>query len=326
MTADYPRFAAQRGRLSWWVRQGSDTAEGRAALSGGEGAAGYWSRLLHTITAYGYGQALAHKVMDGVRWQAEVAGDGTPLTGPADLTAARDSCAAHGKAFIPVVVPRYWAGDAPAPEQQAEQHAAIARHCGVLMIDAEPYPGFVEIEHGRFFPAYWARLRAQTEAFLINQPDPRPWGLAGARVRETRGCYDAICAQHYVGWVAGGVNWVDVAVEAARFRALTAELAVEAYATLYAADRADLAAAFARAIAGEVQGLCGFALGPATAGQLATIGAAARAAVTTLPEPLPLAPPAPSYEQVQLGIIRKVLDGSPQAMRAARDDLAKLVG
>lgn len=294
------------GRMGIWLRQYSDTAERTL------------TRIIDTLHAYGGYDLLVLKVADGLNWQS--ANDPTmPLRSTNDLLAIQSFCESRGVSFCPVVVPRGLRGE-------AQFHGEIARAAGVLMTDIEPYQHFWDQAPYDQIPWYTRELRQEASgAYLVNQPDPRIAGRRDAKVDETAGHFDAICAQHYVGW--SSVGWTDVANEVRSFDSLAA-LGREMYVTLYGVERIDLAGAFWRHVVDRSLGGHVFAMGVMNAEELRFFGGLPRSPKPQpkpdpKPDPLPDPTPAPTIEQVKLGLIRKLLDDE---WRAARDDLNKIVG
>lgn len=286
---DFPRFAANKGRSTLWLRQSGDTAERTPEA------------IRQTVIDYGYG-GIAPKVADGMRYQALNDPTGaTPYNGLDAIEAARDFYAAAGLVFVPVVVPRYWQPGQtneptyapPTPEAQGEFHGAIARLCGCLVTDTEPYtPGFWGYAQ-ELIPRYAAALRRNAgDAYLINQPDPRYYGRTDGKVQETAQYYDAIMAQHYVGWA--GANWLSVATELLVLDQIAA-LGRDLYVTLYGVERVDLARQFGEQAANTraVLGYNVFAMGPMNADQLRTLSGID---LSVAPEPIPFTQPQPEPE------------------------------
>lgn len=294
--ANFPRFDAQRGRVTIWCRQYGDTGERSTPA------------LIETLGTYGY-SGFAPKVADGLNWQARNDPTGaTPFDSLAAVAEVRDDFAAAGIAFLPVVVPRHWPGDdTPDPGAQGEFHGQIARLCGCLVTDCEPYAGFW-LGNPDGLIEYAKALRAAAgDAYLINQPDPRPFGMADARVAETAGQYDAIMAQHYVGWASAG--WTDVAGEVNRVRGIRL-MGRETYVTAYGVERTDLAIEFCRrAVADGVAGINVFCLGPMTIANLQTFGGFIRG---IKPNPIPGTEPIPDPGPLPPGPVVPVI-GIPAA-------------
>lgn len=243
------------GRVGYWLRQFSDTGERELPL------------IIDNIKRLGGGNCLCMKVADGSTWQGRNDEAGlTPIFSLEDVLRMRDYCHARGVTFLPVVVPR-----GADPVGEAAFHGRIADAVGALMTDIEPYPGFWDRGAWERIPDYTRALRkAAPNAYLINQPDPRGWARDAVRVVETAGDFDAIAAQHYVGWA--GVGWFDVGLEVRRFEQLAA-LGREMYVTLWGTERTDLALAFWNRVREHTLGVNIFAFGPMDGRQLATFAA-----------------------------------------------------
>jgi hypothetical protein len=275
------RHRAQYGRIGYWLRQLTpDTGERTLP--------GVIATILTDGVALDAGGCLALKCADGVDFQG-AADSSLPINSVADVVAARDLCWQSGVDFLPVVVPR---GADPAAE--AQLHGSIFSAVGCGMVDLEPYEGFYYPDQSTI-PQYVAALRAASgNAYLIVQPDPRPFGLQDIQFTSIYGAFDGICAQHYVGWT--GVGWTDVQAEVQRFTALAA-LGKDMYVTIYAADPSfpaqnTLPVDFWQAVRGVALGVNVFAFGPMNLAQLQAIQAMPRPAVQ--PDPLGNQPqPAP---------------------------------
>lgn len=279
-----------KGRVGYWLRQLTpDTNEGTI---GG---------VLNTMVDLGKGNALCLKVMDGSTWQGAI-DPSLPVNSIDDVIAIREQCHARDIGFLPVVVPR-----GASPIEDGKIHGAIAKSVGTLITDLEPYDGYWDKTNTSRIPEYTRVLRETSDdAYLINQPDPRSYGLTGARVYETAPHFDAFCSQHYVGWAS--TDWVDVDQEYYSVLQL-ATLNKDMYVTLYGLERIDLALAFWDRVQPIVQGACIFAFGPMNAGQLLTFGAMSRPA----PSPEPLDAPVPGVD------CRNIIDGLTLARTGLRD-------
>lgn len=276
MGYDYwPRFPALRGRVVPWLRQHGDTSEHTI------------EKIADRLIEYGY-DGLAPKVADGPYLQAHVAGDGlTPYKTYQDVADVRDYLRSRGLVMIPVVVPR--GPDVASWLDQAHVHAELARICGCLITDIEVGVQFIESDTPGI-KGYTSSLRSLAgDAYLINQPDPRPWAVTTSLVKETAGNFDAIAAQDYIGWVAGGVNWTDIATEITRVHIFSGWFR-DTYTTLYGVDRTDLALQFAAGVRDLVLGYNVFAFGPMNGTELRSFG---QLLVDVAPEPFPGETPAP---------------------------------
>lgn len=290
------------GRFGYWLRQFGDTGEALAAHARAvnEGRAYDWREaldaILQNMQQIGGGNVLCLKVADGLRWQGSIDvlnRDGrfvrlTPIIDVDSLREVRDHCWARGVAFMPVVVPRGVAGE-------AEFHGQIGIACGALMTDLEPYAGFWDQSPLSLIPVYCEALRAVASAelvYLVNQPDPRRFGLIDARVQETAKFFDAVCGQHYVGWES--VAWIHVDRELQALRDLLKWFSA-AHVTLYGIERVDLALAFWAKARELVGGAHVFAFGPMNAAQLQAFATALKPSVEPLPLPghEPFPPPFP---------------------------------
>lgn len=232
-----------KGRTAWWLRQlKPDCGENTIA------------QVLQTMKDYGGGDCLCLKVMDGLDYQGTF--DVTlPINSLSDILAVRDLCHSMGVAFCPVVLPRGLIGE-------AEKHGAIAAAVGCLMIDLERGSGYWDHHDVSGIPIYAQALRvAAGDAYLINQPDPRDSYVCEA----PKAFFDAVCAQHYVGW--SDVGWTDVNLEVNRFYSLS-PLYRDAYVTLYGKDRIDLAVTFWESVMQRAEGFCVFSFGPMDGAEL----------------------------------------------------------
>lgn len=294
------RFNPMDGRMGLWLRQMSDTGEGNL------------DAILDTMRDYGGFNLLCPKVADGMTWQGQI-NPATPIRSVDDILVMKATCEARGVALCPVVVPR---GRDIAGE--AALHGMIARNLGCLMTDIEPYPGFWDQSPTARIPEYTRALRqAAGDAYLINQPDPREQAVKDTRVIETAADFDAMCAQHYVGWES--VGWTNVDIEVERFHRLNTE-GLDMYVTLYGTERIDLAGAFWERVHDDAGGFHCFALGSMNADQLRAFGGLSRPMPV---EPQPEPEPVVSIEQIQIGLIDKVLRQDWQALKA---DVMKLAG
>jgi len=297
---DYGQGAGMRtnpmaGRVGLWLRQFGDTAERTI------------DRILDTMRDYGGYNLLCLKVADGLTWQGQIDAH-TPVRSVDGVMAISATCAARGVALCPVVVPR---GRDIAGE--AAMHGMIARNLGCLMTDIEPYAGFWDQAPHARIPDYTRALRqAAGDAYLVNQPDPREGPVRDARVVESAGSFDAICAQHYVGWAA--VGWTNVDLEVQRFDQL-AGLAKDMYVTLYGVERTDLAAAFWERVKDRAGGFHCFALGPMDADQLQHFGGLP---MPVDPEPEPEPEPPIDYRATAVAALRDIIQQAADDEQAAQ--------
>lgn len=274
------------GRKGIWLREYADTGEGTTA------------GILSTASTYGGCSNLSLKVADSL----DLVGTydpSTPVKSLDDLTALRDACKAAGFTFLPVVVPRGRPGE-------AAFHGQIAQRCGALMVDIEPYAGSKKLPLPMKFwdqgptsniPQYWKDLRAAAgDAYLMAQPDPRQYGWSGAYVQQSLPYFDALCCQHYVGWM--GAGWTDVAAEV---KSVARDFATgkDVYVTIYGADpsfplQQNLPGQFWQQVQPNVLGLNIFAFGPMNGKQLNAVRDMPAPAVP--PEPID-PQPAPAQGQ-----------------------------
>ncbi len=261
------------GHRGVWLRQLADTGE--RSFPG----------VLATMQQFGF-DLLAAKVMDGGTWQGTI-DPLTPIHGLPDIAGLQTLCQQHGVTFLPVVVPR-----GVHPYDEANAHAAVAETCGSVMVDLEPFAGLWDGSSFDQIPGYCAQLRtAAPDAYLIIEPDARPYAWNAVNLPALVPSFDGCAAQQYVGWTSGGVNWTDVATEVQRYQALAA-LGWEMGVTLWGLDTTALAVQFWQALlAGQPQpaGFVTFSFGAMNRAELTTFGA--------LPVPRPV-PPQPTDADV----------------------------
>jgi len=267
MTTSTPRCPLLGG-VGWWLRQFSDTGEGTLPA------------IAQTMRDVGGGTCWMQKVMDGLDWQGEAAIDpSTPITSVATLTAFAQQTKSLGLPLIPIVVPR-----GANPQAEGQEHGAIAKAVGCLCVDLEPYSGFYDKSPLSTIPQYLSALRAAAgNAYLILQHDPRPYGSSGIGMPGAASSFDAICAQHYVGW--SSIGWTNVQQEIASFQAL-ASLGKDLYATVWALGDLSLMSQFWNAILPNCLGFSVFAFGYANETDLQTIAALPKPHIPT-PDPNP---------------------------------------
>lgn len=273
------------GRKGFWLREFADTAEGSLAA------------ILTTLTGIAGSSCLCLKVADGVDWVGSYDAK-TPIGNVADLAMAMAVCELAGVTLLPVVVPRGIAGE-------AEFHGTIAQTCGALMVDIEPYAGFYDQAPLATIPIYWRSLRAAAgDAYLMAQPDPRQSGWIDGKVSESWAFFDAICAQHYVGWQQ--VGWTNLAYEISLVKWITS-YGKDTYVTIYGADPSypfveTLPSDFWRAVQPTVLGLCVFAFGPMNRAQLSAVATLPAPAVQPDPLPKPKPDPKPQPDPVPVPV------------------------
>ncbi len=281
-------------RFGLWNRQFGDTAE--RTLTG----------ILTTMRDYGHYDLLVQKVADGTTWQGWI-DPATPLRSSQDVIVMQQSCEAWGTTMVPCVVPR--GRDIRA---EALMHAEIAERASALVVDLEPYEEFWDGSDFSRIPEYWVMLRdAAPTAYLVNQPDPRPWAIDAARTVETAPFYNAIAAQHYVGWSAA--QWTSVQREVQAFRDFF-PLGKDMYATLYGVDRIDLAAEFWRAVQPAAMGAHAFRMGAMNADQLRFFGGLPRSVAPPPPPPPPPGPVLPTALELARQMRQRTEDDRATAM------------
>lgn len=241
---------AFRGRRAYWLRQLSDCAESS------------FEQVLATLLEWGgSAPALWVKAMDGDAYQGQVDPE-TPLRGLREVTDLQALGLVMGVPVAPVVVPR-------GIEGEWQYHTQLANACGSLIVDVESGKGFWDQSSLDNISVYWYQLRVGApDAYLVTQPDGR--AVEAVSTTLCMPYYDAVSAQHYVGWTAAG--WGDVVTEVRRFDYLR-QLGKPCYPLLWGMGDFAQASTFWRAVRDYSDGVGFFRFGTMGPNQFGSAGA-----------------------------------------------------